>query len=189
MNQAGEISPEALFKQMSLRELSIAASNFNDNLSVACEDEDFVKICQEYITDATADKIDGYSFVASYKEAEIAAWKEKRSKLLELVDEIIHRQQRELEMLKASLLKMHRLGLIGNKLIGKTRTITIQSSPPKVSQLHIELNAPKFPDKFRSVRMEYKINTKALISAWKSGEDISEIADIEQGHHIRFRYK
>lgn len=73
MNQAGEISPEALFKQMSLKELSIAASNFNDNLGVACEDDDFVKICQEYITDATADKVDGYSFVASYKEAEIAA--------------------------------------------------------------------------------------------------------------------
>ena len=92
-------------------------------------------------------------------------------------------------MLKASLLKMHNLGLIGNKLTGKTRTITIQSSPPKVLQLHIELNAPEFPNKFRSVRTEYKIDVKALVSAWKSGEDISEIADIEQGHHVRFRYK
>lgn len=106
-----------------------------------------------------------------------------------MVDEIIYRQQRELEMLKASLLKMHNLGLIGNKLIGKTRTITIQSSPPKVSQLHIEPNAPEFSDKFCSVRMEYKIDAKALVSAWKSGEDISEIADIEQGHNVRFRYR
>jgi hypothetical protein len=96
MNQAGEISPEALFQQMSLRELSISASNFNDNLGVAGENEDFVKIYQEYIADATADKVDGYSFVASYKEADIATPLEKKNKLLELVNEIIHRKQRKL---------------------------------------------------------------------------------------------
>lgn len=158
MNQAGEISLEALFKQMSLRELSIVTSSFNNKLSIAGKDEYFIKICQRYIADATADKINTYSFVASYKEAEIAAWKEKKNKLLDLVDKIIYRQQRELEMLKALLLKMHKSRLIGSKLTGKTRTIAIQSSPPKVSQLQIEPNAPELPDKFRSVRMEYKIN-------------------------------
>ena len=130
----------------SLRELSITASNFDDTLSVTCEDENFVKNCQEYIADATADRVDGYSFVASYKEAEIAAPQEKRSKLLELLDEIVYHQQQELEMLKISLLKMHKPRLIGSKLIGKTRTISIQPSPPKIAQLYIDPNAPEFPE-------------------------------------------
>ena len=131
--------------------------------AIALEDREFVKICQGYITNATAEKVDGYSFVASYKEADIAAPQEKKNKLLELVNEIIHRKQRKLELLKASLLKMHKLGLIDDKLTGKTRTISIQPSPPKIAQLHIELNAPEIPEEFSDVRVEYRVNSKALV--------------------------
>ena len=134
--------------------------------AIALEDREFVKICQGYITNATAEKVDGYSFVASYKEADIAAPQEKKNKLLELVNEIIHRKQRKLELLKASLLKMHKLGLIDDKLTGKTRTISIQPNPPKIAQLHIEPNAPESPEEFLDVRIEYRINSKALVSAW-----------------------
>ena len=134
--------------------------------AIALEYREFVKICQGYITNATAEKVDGYSFVASYKEADIAAPQEKKNKLLELVNEIIHRKQRKLELLKASLLKMHELGFIRNKLIAKARTISIQPSPPKIAELHIEPNAPEFPKEFRDVRVEYRINSKALVSAW-----------------------
>lgn len=59
--------------------------------------------------------------------------KRKKNKLLELVNEIIHRKQRELELLKALLLEMHKPRLIANKLDGKTRTISIQSSPPTIA--------------------------------------------------------
>ena len=134
--------------------------------AIALEHREFVKICQGYITNATAEKVDGYSFVASYKEADIAAPQEKKNKLLELVNEIIHRKQRKLELLKASLLKMHKLGLIDDKLTGKTRTISIQPSPPKIAQLHIEPNAPEIPEEFSDVRVEYRVNSKALVSAW-----------------------
>ncbi len=80
--------------------------------------------------------------------------KRKKNKLLELVNEIIHRKQRKLELLKASLLKMHKLGLIDDKLTGKTRTISIQPNPPKIAQLHIEPNAPESPEEFLDVRIE-----------------------------------
>ncbi len=83
---------------------------------------------------------------------------------MELVNEIIHRKQRELELLKASLLKMHKLRLINNKLTRKTRTISTQPSPAKIAQLRIEPNASEFPEEFRNVRVEYRVNTKALVS-------------------------
>lgn len=184
-----EIAPEALFREMSLRELAVTASDLNAALSTAADDNEFLKTCQEYITDATTDKVDGYSFVAAYLEADIAAWQEKKQKLLELVDKILHRKQRELELLKSSLLKLHQVGLIPSKLDGKTRTITIQASPPKVTHLRIPPDSPEFPEQFREVRVEYKINAKALIEAWKAGEDISTFANIEQGTHVRFRHK
>jgi hypothetical protein len=88
--------------------------------AIALEDREFVNFCQEYITNSTDDKVDGYSFVASYKDADVAAPQEKKNKLLELANKIIHCKQRELELLKASLLKMHKLGLISHKLIAKT---------------------------------------------------------------------
>ncbi len=100
--------------------------------AIALEHREFVKICQGYITNATVEKVDGYSFVASYKEADITAPQEKKNKLLELVNEIIHRKQRELELLKALLLEMHKPRLIANKLDEKTRTISIQPSPPTI---------------------------------------------------------
>lgn len=189
MTQTGELRKEVLFKHLSLKELSIAASDLSTTLLQTTDDEEFLKVCQEYIAKATADKVDGYSFVASDLEIDIAAWQEKKSKLLELVDEIISRKQRELELLKASLLRMHQLGIIGNKLDGKTRSIAIQPSPPKITQLHMLPDSPEFPEEFRQVRVEYKINAKALIERWKVGDDVSAIADIEQGHHVRFRHK
>lgn len=128
--------------------------------AIALEYREFVKICQGYITNATAEKVDGYSFVASYKEADIAAPQEKKNKLLELVNEIIHRKQQKLELLKASLLKMHKLGLIDDKLTGKTRTISIQPSPSKIAQLQIEPNAPEIPEEFSDVRVEYRLIQK-----------------------------
>lgn len=189
MTQTGELSPEALFKQLSLKELSIAANDLSNSLAETSDDEEFLNACQEYISNATAEKVDGYSFVASYLEADITAWQEKKNKLLELVDEIIYRKQRELEMLKTSLLQLHQLGLISNKLEGKTRAIAIQTSPPKITQIHIKPNAAEFPEEFRECRVEYKVNAKALIEAWKAGEDISAIADVERGHHVRFKHK
>lgn len=189
MTQTGELNPEALFKQLSLKELSIAASDLSTTLLETTNDEEFVKVCQEYIAKATADKVDGYSFVAWELEANIAAWQEKKNKLLELVDEIISRKQRELEMLKSSLLRLHQLGVISNKLEGRTRAITIQPSPPKIAQLHIKPDAAEFPEEFRQVRVEYKVNAKALIERWKAGDNVGAFADIEQGHHVRFRHK
>ena len=91
-SQTGELSPEALFKTMSLKELSIAARDLSVTLSQTTQDEEFFQTCQDYITDATADKVDGYSFVAAYLEADIAAWQEKKNKLLEMVDEILARK-------------------------------------------------------------------------------------------------
>jgi succinate dehydrogenase flavin-adding protein (antitoxin of CptAB toxin-antitoxin module) len=41
--------------------------------AIASEDRKFVNFCQEYITNATAEKVDGYSFVASCKDGDIAA--------------------------------------------------------------------------------------------------------------------
>ena len=82
--------------------------------AITSEDEEFVKICQEYITNSTDDKVNGYSFAASCKDADIAALQQKKNKLLELANQIIRRKQRELELLKASLLKMHKIALISN---------------------------------------------------------------------------
>lgn len=189
MTQTGELKKEALFKQLSLKELSIAASDMSTTLLKTTNDEEFLKVCQEYIAKATADKVDGYSFVAWELEADITEWQERKSKLLELSDEIITRKQQQLELLKASLLKMHQLGIISNKLEGKTRSIAIQPSPPKITQLHIQPDSPDFPEEFRQVRVEYKVDAKALIERWKAGDDVSAIADIEQGHHVRFRHR
>lgn len=106
-----------------------------------------------------------------------------------MVDEIITRKQRKLEMLKSTLLQLYQLGLIDSKLLGKTQAIAIQPNPPKITRLHIQPDSPQFPEELREVRVECKVNTKALIERWKSGDDVSAIAQIEQGHHVRFRHK
>jgi hypothetical protein len=84
---------------------------------------------------------------------------------------------------------MHKLGLIDNKLTGKTRTISIQPSRPQIAPLRIEPNAPKIPEEFRDVRVEYRVNSKALVSAWQAEEDVSASAVVEQGHHVRFQHR
>ncbi len=59
--------PQKLYsRQWVWKILSIAARNLSVTLSQTTQDEEFLQACEDYITDATADKIDGYSVVAAY---------------------------------------------------------------------------------------------------------------------------
>ncbi len=51
---------------MSLKDSIHCRRNLSVTLSQTTQDEEFLQACEDYITDATADKIDGYSFVAAY---------------------------------------------------------------------------------------------------------------------------
>ena len=47
-SQTGEVSPETLFKTMSLKELSIAARDLSATLSQTTQDEEFLQVCSDY---------------------------------------------------------------------------------------------------------------------------------------------
>ncbi len=63
--------------------------------------------------------------------------------------------------------------------------IEIRDNPPKVANLLLEVDDEDFPDEFRTIK--YQANNKAILEAYKSGQDISNVAEVTIGKQIRFK--
>ncbi len=85
------------------------------------------------------------------------------------------------------MLFLNKTGVLQNRNPGLEREITFQNNPPKVV-LKVEPEDPKFPEEFREVRVEYRPLNKQILEAHKQGYDVSVIADIEVGKHVRFKH-
>lgn len=117
----------------------------------------------------------------------VEVWQNRLEAIALLHTTVIHRKQKQLERLKAYLLLLNQTGILQNRNQGVEREIAFQNNPPKVV-LKVEPEDPKFPEEFREVRVEYRALNKQILEAHKQGHDVSKIADIEVGQHVRFKH-
>lgn len=173
------------FRTLSLRELSVEAVQLAQQIEdnpVEDNEGSLDEILQEYLKEATTEKIDGYCFYADHLQSEIELWKQKRANLSAMCDKVIESLERKLNALERSLLYLHAQKLISKEIQGKYRGIEIRTSQPKVEVLIPE---SELPQEYQIILS--KADKKAILSAYKRGEDISQFAEISQGLHVRFK--
>ncbi|WP_246275802.1 siphovirus Gp157 family protein, partial [Brasilonema bromeliae] len=145
------------------------------------------ELVQELMTiqDGIETKIDAIAWVVDQLNLDLGTWEERKGRVVELHDQVISRRKTQLEQIKRTLIHLYEIGLINDKNIGKERVIEIRDNPPKVANLLLEVDDEDFPDEFRTIK--YQANNKAIIEAYKSGQNINNVAEVTIGKQVRFK--
>jgi hypothetical protein len=176
--------------QLTLKELSLDAAKLWSQIEEASElgEEGKVEqLVQELmaIQDGIETKIDAIAWVVDQLNLDLETWEERKARVAELHNQVISRRKTQLEQIKRTLIHLYEIGLINDKNIGKERVIEIRDNPPKVANLLLEVDDEDFPNKFRTIK--YQANNKAILEAYKSGQDISNVAEVTIGKQVRFK--
>jgi hypothetical protein len=181
---------EREINQLTLKELSLDAAKLWSQIEEASElgaEGKVEQLVQELmgVQDGIETKIDAIAWVVDQLNLDLETWEERKVRVAELYDQVISRRKTQLEQIKRTLIHLHEIGLISDKNIGKERVIEIRDNPPKVANLLVEVDDRDFPDEFRVIK--YQANNKAILEAYKSGKDISDVAEITIGKQVRFK--
>ncbi|WP_026736171.1 siphovirus Gp157 family protein [Fischerella sp. PCC 9605] len=183
---------EKEINQLTLKELSLDAAKLWSQIEEATQSEEeglVEQLVQNLIAvqDGIETKIDAIAWVVDQLNLDLEVWEERKARVVELHDQIIKRRKTQLSQIKQGLIHLHTVGLINDKSIGKTREIEIRDNPPKVAKLLIEVDDEDFPSEFRNIK--YLANNQAILDAYKTGKDVSNIAEITIGKQVRFQVK
>jgi hypothetical protein len=179
---------EANFKAWSLRELSLESAQIAAIVENADEEDglDFQEL-QEYLSQATQAKIDGYVLFKEYLEVEIETWQAKKEALAQMCDRVLTRQPAQLAGLKSTLIKLHEQGLIEDYLMGRNKAIQILANPKPTVSLLCKPEDPDFPEEFQYQQIKVKADKEAIAKASCSGKNVSGFAQVTWGKQVRFK--
>ena len=175
------ISEEAASLQRIL--LSIAEEE-NGELS----EEDFNTIIQQRLEEffelsiEKAKKLDGLYWAYKAIQAEKQALKEQFKLIHKLQESLLKSYDRSLLGIKKYLIFLHSKKLIDDKNIGNTSSITILDGTPSVEEILIDVE--NLPEHFKRIVVEP--DKKAIIKAYKQGDNVSQYATIASKKNVRF---
>lgn len=169
----------------SLAVLSIASAQLWEEID-NCEDEsELQELLQDQLNvqQATSAKVDAIAYVVDQLKLDLETWEARLEKIVELHSTVIQRRRNQIAQIKGYLLKLHASGVLSEQVAGVERRIDFQNNPPSVVLL-VEPN--ELPTEFQDVKVSAK--SKDILAAYKRGEDVSAIAEIVTGKHVRFRH-
>lgn len=171
----------------SLAQLSLSAFELWDEIDNCPDNVDLIQLYEQLldIQNATEAKVDAIAWVADQLKDDLETWEDRLKRVTLIYSNLIQRRRNQLEKLKGYLLRLHQLGLLPEKVAGNERCIDFQNNPPSVVVTSDPANS-SFPERFKEVKVTAK--PKEILAAHKAGEDISAIAEIHMGKHVRFRF-
>jgi Siphovirus Gp157 len=178
-NQAIDIN------RATLAQLSITAAELWNQLENCPEDADLTAVYSQLLDlqNATSSKVDAIAFVADQLKVDLECWEERLKRLTELYSAIIQRRRNQLSTLKAYLLRLYKLGVLPEQVVGTERRIDFQNNPPSVV---LKVEPEQLPPQFQAIKVTPK--NKEILAAYQTGADVSEFAQIMTDKHVRFRH-
>lgn len=187
-NKNGELTPQEVqqhFRTMSLQELSTEAAAIAQILEPDPDDEDdLFQQLQQYLTEATQAKVDGYCWYQEMLKTEIEEWKQKKKTLSQMCDHIIEQKEKQLNSLKQNLLRLAELGIIDHYLMGKNKAIEIRTNPKPSVEVFRDDDVPGI---YKHPEVKWTVDKTAIALAYESGKDVSAFAKVTYGKQVRFK--
>ncbi len=144
------------------------------------EDEsEIIPILQSLDTD-----IDAFAWINDQYELAIASATARQKKVTEMLQNQVKELEKGQELLHQQLLKLHQQGLIGKKTQGKERNLVFRAYP----KVNIKVKADELPPEFRTEKISYTADKKAIKDAHNQGIDISQIAEIDDNLKAKFGF-
>lgn len=178
-------SPLIDINRATLAQLSIAAAELWSQLETCPEEADLTEVYSQLLDlqDAAESKVDAIAFVADQLKLDLETWEERLKRVTELYSGIIQRRRHQLSALKAYLLRLHKLGVLPEKVVGTERRIDFQDNPLSVV---LKVEPEQLPAQFQAVKITPK--NKEILAAYQTGADVSEFVQITRDKHVRFRH-
>ncbi|MDJ0615602.1 MAG: siphovirus Gp157 family protein [Calothrix sp. MO_192.B10] len=183
----GELTPQELqdqFRTMSLQELCSEAIAVSQILETEDDEDDLFQQLQQYLTEATQAKVDGYCWYQEMLKSEIDEWKTKKKRLAQMCDQVIDRKQKQLNRLKQNLVRLAELGLIDHYLMGHNKAISIRTNSQPTVEVLQEVDVPEI---YRQPQIQWTVDKQAIALAHQAGKDVSAFAKVTYGKQVRFK--
>jgi O-acetyl-ADP-ribose deacetylase (regulator of RNase III) len=144
------------------------------------EDEsEIISLLQSLDTD-----IDAFAWLNDQYELAIASATARQKKVTEMLQNQVKELEKGQELLHQQLLKLHQQGLIGKKAQGKERNLSFRAYP----KINIKVKADDLPPEFRTEKISYTADKKAIKDAYNQGIDISKIAELDDNLKAKFGF-
>jgi O-acetyl-ADP-ribose deacetylase (regulator of RNase III) len=131
------------------------------------------------------DDIDGLAWLNDQYELAIASHQAKLKKISQILQSQIDELEQGKKVLSQQLLWWHQQGILRTKAQGKERNVTFKSYP----KLNLKVKPEELPPDYRSEKISYSADKKALKEANNNGLDISKWADIDANLKVKFGFR
>lgn len=171
--------------QLTLVQLSTAASELWEAIEQCSDETELEKLLYQQfeLQDWTEHKVDALAFVYDQLKTDLEAWLARLEAVTKLHLTVVEKRRNQLGKLKEYLLRLHNLGLLAEKVIGKERRIQfVKNSRPNVT-----VDEAACPAEFLEIK--YIPLKEKIIAAHVSGQDISQFAEVTTGKHVRFYFE
>ncbi len=157
----------------------LAAQIWQELINTEDEDEVF-----NLMTKLNVD-IDGFAWINDQYELAIVSTIAKQKKINEMLQQQIQQLKTGQELLHQKLLELYQQGLLNKKSQGKERNISFRKYP----KIKLKVKPQELPTEYRTEKIAYTADKKAIKDAEKLGIDITEIAEIDDNLKIKFGFK
>ncbi|WP_017294323.1 CHAT domain-containing protein [Geminocystis herdmanii] len=128
--------------------------------------------------------IDGFAWINDQYELAISSNMAKQKKVNEILQNQIEELKKGQALLQQKLLSLHQQKILTKKVEGKERSLIFREYP----KINVKVKPEELPPEYRTEKVTYTADKKALKEANNKGIDISKIAELDQNLKPLFRF-
>lgn len=128
--------------------------------------------------------IDGFAWINDQYELAISSHIAKQKKVNEILQNQIEELKKGQGLLQQKLLFLYEQKILGKKVEGKERSLLFREYP----KINLKVKPEELPPEYRTEKITYTADKKALKDANNQGIDISKIADVDRNLKPLFRF-
>ncbi|BAQ64245.1 CHAT domain-containing protein [Geminocystis sp. NIES-3709] len=129
--------------------------------------------------------IDGFAWINDQYELAITSRLAKQKKVNEMFQNEVEELKKGQDLLQQRLLNLHQQKILNKKEEGNERSLIFREYP----KINIKIKPEELPPEYRTEKVTYTPDKKALKDASNQGIDISKIAEIDRNIKVKFGFK
>ncbi|MGI0481978.1 macro domain-containing protein [Geminocystis sp. CENA526] len=145
------------------------------------DDEEEIMI----LLDKLGTDIDGFAWLNDQYELAITSTIAKQKKVNEMWQNQVEELKKGQELLQQKLLNLYEQKILQKKEEGKERNLIFREYP----KINVIVKPEELPSEYRTEKVTYSADKKALKEANNQGIDISKIAEIDRNLKVKFGFK
>lgn len=144
------------------------------------DEEEIINLLEKLDTD-----IDGFAWINDQYELAIISATAKQQKINEMLQSQVEELKKGQNLLQQRLLNLHQQKILNKKEEGEERSLIFREYP----KINVKVKPEELPLEYRTEKVTYTADRRALKEANNKGIDISKIAELDPNMKVRFGFK